>query len=269
MLSRSQAVETTPGETASINYDHSNNLHSTIGAELAFCEIMSLYSAKSILDVGCGIGTWLRAAIRHGISDVIGIDGVNISDADLLFPRCNFQLVDLTTDWVLGRRFDLVLCLEVAEHLDCRHARSLIKRLTDYGNVVVFSAAIPGQRGQNHVNCQWPAYWQNLFNDCGFVCSDALRWKIWNMASIEPWYRQNVMVCEFDSQRAGQEPRIQACVHPDMLTCMLNGSVASNFEEHVQRIESGALPLRWYAFSPIRAVACKFRRFVRWHEIQA
>ena len=46
--------------------------------------------------------------------------------------------------------------------------------------------------GQNHINCQWPAYWQALFNQSGFWCDDRIRWEIWTEADIEPWYRQRL-----------------------------------------------------------------------------
>jgi len=80
----------------------------------------------------------------------------------------------LTRSWDLKRKFDAVLCLEVAEHLDSAFAPTLIDALIKHGNLIYFSAACPGQTGQHHVNCQWPVYWQQLFNERGFACEDDL-----------------------------------------------------------------------------------------------
>jgi hypothetical protein len=53
-------------------------------------------------------------------------------------------------------RFDLALCLEVAEHLPAAAGDSLVRRLASVGARILFSAAIPGQGGRNHVNEKWP-----------------------------------------------------------------------------------------------------------------
>ena len=66
------------------------------------------------------------------------------------------------------------------------------------------------------MNCQWPEYWQLLFNARGYVCDDAFRWEIRNIQEIEPWYRQNIFIAKLSPKLAGHEPRIRAVVNPDM-----------------------------------------------------
>jgi hypothetical protein len=66
--------------------------------------------------------------------------------------------------------------------------------LTKSSDIVAFSAAVPGQGGTRHINEQWPAYWAERFAAQGFGCFDVLRPRIWNDASIEPWYRQNIFL---------------------------------------------------------------------------
>jgi 2-polyprenyl-3-methyl-5-hydroxy-6-metoxy-1,4-benzoquinol methylase len=101
-----------------IHYDHNRNQHSTIGAESALPQIFYDWRPKSILDVGCGTGTWMKAALNIGIRDVFGIDGVEVREYDFLVEGSRRAIIDLTTAWSVGRRFDAVLCLEVAEHLN-------------------------------------------------------------------------------------------------------------------------------------------------------
>ncbi len=182
-----------------VPYNHSQNTHSINGARAALPVLFASGIPESLLDVGCGTATWLWAAINFGVRSVFGIDGVELSADQLHVGKENVRQQDLTQSWQLGRRFDAVFCLEVAEHLDTVFAPVLIDSLVTHGDQIYFSAACPGQVGEHHVNCQWPVYWQQLFNDRGFVCDDSLRWRIWDDPRIEPWYRQNLFLAQAQS----------------------------------------------------------------------
>jgi 2-polyprenyl-3-methyl-5-hydroxy-6-metoxy-1,4-benzoquinol methylase len=112
-----------------IDYDHALNTHSLDGPQHVFANLFPGALPSSVLDVGCGIGTWLRAALDAGVPDVLGIDGINIPSDKLLIPAASFTVRDLTKPIDLGRRFDLVICLEVAEHLEFEQAEVLIRTL--------------------------------------------------------------------------------------------------------------------------------------------
>src|SRR5215469_10241866 len=141
-----------------INYDHSRNIHGIEGPESVFRVLLSEGLPSSVLDVGCGTGTWLRAALKCGLEDVIGIDGVEIPIDSMLLPPRYFICANLTKPIDLGRQFGAVLCLEVAEHLPEDCAPTLVESLIRHSDCVIFSAACPNQTGQNHINCQWPEY---------------------------------------------------------------------------------------------------------------
>ena len=200
-----------------VDYDHGCNLHTVAGACAALPLLLGDLRPQSLVDVGCGTGTWLRAALDLGIADICGLDGVRLPTEALHVPEDRIWICDLQGGWGLDRKFDLVLCLEVAEHLPPESAEALVEKLTGCGNRIFFSAANPWQPGQHHVNCQWPAYWQALFNRRGFGCRDSLRWKIWEEARVEPWYRQNLFLAEKDEFAAGKEPRIPGVIHPDYM----------------------------------------------------
>src|SRR5262245_37110575 len=108
-----------------IVFDHSKNQHSLAGAKAALPHIFGDRYPRNMLDVGCWVGTWLRAAMDYGISDICGLDGVGLDQDQLLFPPALFRQQDLTKRWDLGRRFDCVLCLEVGEHLPPDSATTL------------------------------------------------------------------------------------------------------------------------------------------------
>jgi len=169
----------------------------------------------SLLDFGCGTGSWLRAAASLGLADLVGLDAVELS-ADLLVCDKSFiKLVDLDSIIDFGRRFDVVLSLEVAEHLPQESAHNLIRTITSHADLCLFSVAIPFQNGQYHINCQWPSYWQAIFNKHGFMCSDDIRPIMWDM-DVDPWYKQNIFRAH-RSSCAGTEGRILSLVHRDML----------------------------------------------------
>jgi len=245
----------------SIKHKHSPQIHTVTGPAAALPLLLSDERQSSLLDVGCGTGTWLKAAIEFGIFDVYGVDGVEIPPNELHIPIEKIQQLDLTRPWNLHKRFDVALCLEVAEHLNGTSAPILIDALIKHADRIYFSAACPGQSGQHHVNCQWPAYWQKLFNDRGYVCSDSARWRIWEDTRIEAWYRQNMFVARRDAAAAGHEPRIKEIVHPEMLSLVLPET--ERFESHVKRIEDGHMELMWYLKTPMFAFSKKFKRKLR------
>ena len=118
---------------------------------------------RSVVDVECGTGGWLAEFNRHGAQEIMGLDGPWVPKAQLLIPQDRFQVVELGEPIRLGRRFDLVVSLEVAEHLPAARAETFVGSLVGLGDVILFSAAIPYQGGENHLNEQWPDYWARLF----------------------------------------------------------------------------------------------------------
>jgi hypothetical protein len=128
------------------------------------------------------------------VADVIGVDGVYVDRKTLAIPADNFLAWDLEKPLRLARRFDLVMSLEVAEHLPEACAETFVASLTSLGDVVLFSAAIPGQGGTHHVNEQWPEYWTELFGKHGFVVIDCIRHRVWDNTAVCPCYAQNVLL---------------------------------------------------------------------------
>lgn len=148
----------------------------------------------SILDVGCGAGAWLAAYLECGAADVVGVDGHYVQPGQLLFDPARFRATDVSRPFHLGRRFDLVQCLEVAEHLDPAASVALVDNLVAHAPIVVFSAAPPGQGGEHHINERPYGYWRDLFAERGYELFDFLRPKIRYCDGVEHWYRYNMLV---------------------------------------------------------------------------
>lgn len=162
------------------------------------------FAPSSLVDVGCGEGWLTEAFAEHGVERTLGVDGPWVTEA---------TTVDLTKPpYPKLERFDLAVCLEVAEHVPAQHADRLVKWLVSLAPTVVFSAAIPGQGGAGHVNEQWPGYWVKKFARYGFAASGALRSQLWADERVEPWYRQNLLV--FGDLRGLPEDGCPPIVHP-------------------------------------------------------
>lgn len=155
--------------------------------------VLHYVQPQSVIDVGCGIGTWLSVFKEHGVKKIYGVDGLWVHKGSLLIPQGCFQALNLEEPLRLEIKADLAISLEVAEHLPARCAENFLDSLVRLAPVVLFSAAVPFQGGTHHLNEQWPEYWAHLFAQRGYAVIDCLRPKIWNNNNILVWYRQNLL----------------------------------------------------------------------------
>jgi len=130
-----------------------------MSAEAIVPHVIRLTQPGSVVDVGCGTGTWLSVFKRHGIEEICGIDGDYVERTNLEIPSKCFIAADLKQSVSMSQKFDLVVSIEVAEHIPPQNANVYIESLVGLGPVILFSAAIPFQGGIEHVNEQWPDYW--------------------------------------------------------------------------------------------------------------
>lgn len=192
----------------------------TADASVVLNILRQYHDFKSMLDVGCGTGTWLSVAKNKcGVVDIQGVDASKHDGSQFHIPSVNYLQQDLSVPLQLHRTYDLVICLEVAEHLPEGSADRLIKSLVTHGAVVLFSAAIPGQGGQNHINEQWQSYWEQLFAAEGYKSLDLIRPAIWQNPEVLPWYKQNMLLYVKNSHELAQryESTVQTdLVHPEI-----------------------------------------------------
>lgn len=151
--------------------------------------LLELPDQARILDVGCGEGWWADGFAQAGYF-VTGVDSGDTGQRPDTFQFLERNLMETLPTG----RWDLVVSLEVAEHLRQRRAVSFVRELCERADMVLFSAARPGQGGTGHVNEQPIGYWAELFEDQGFSVSGALRWHLWGNPDIENWYQQNMLV---------------------------------------------------------------------------
>lgn len=155
----------------------------------------------SVVDFGCGDGSFLRWFHEAGAEQLTGIDA-NGPDAWAAPVMGQHIRADLTQPIRLPVRSDLALCLEVAEHLPASAAGVLVDSLCAASDRIVFSAAPPGQGGTGHINERPMQYWRDLFACRGYVLQDLFRHRL--SSAVSPWYRANTYL----AVRRGREVRI-------------------------------------------------------------
>ncbi|WP_413513785.1 methyltransferase domain-containing protein [Myroides odoratus] len=177
-------------------YFHAEYLHKDVrSAEIILALVHELLTVNSAVDVGCGLGAWLSVLMNQGIDDVLGIDGKHLPLDKILIPSEKILLNDLDVSFPkITRRYDLAICLEVAEHLKPESAEKLVRYLTDVSDTILFSAAVPYQGGINHINEQWIEFWQEKFEVLDFEYHDCIREYIWNNNQVKWWYKQNCFI---------------------------------------------------------------------------
>ena len=195
--------------------DYAEWLHGSLeSARVTVPIVVEAVSPRSVVDVGCGLGAWLVAFRDAGVVDVVGVDGPWVATASLLIPPERFVAADLRAPVELGRRFDLALCLEVAQILAREHADGLVSTLAGLADVVLFSAAIPGQGGIEHRNEQWPAYWAERFATVGFAATDPFRLPLWEKPDVKWWFAQNLL-CFARPDELARRPVLARAVCPE------------------------------------------------------
>ncbi len=182
------------------------------------CELLS---PGSVVDVGCGSAAWLEVFVAHGVEDVIGIDGPYVAPESLRIPPERFLGRDLSEPFALERTFDLAISLEAAHYVPAERAAAFVSSCAALSEAILFSSAIPHQKGGPGLNRQWPGYWCELFAEHGLVAIDWLRPLVWEDEGVDWWYAQNSILYLSAERLASLFPGRQAgalpLVHPGLL----------------------------------------------------
>jgi hypothetical protein len=162
-------------------------------------EVVKLLRPRSVVDIGCANGLWLRSFAENGVELTRGVDGPWVPRNKLRIAQESFAEYDLGkaslpyAPPLPETRYDLLISFELLEHLPGDRADALVDLMCSLSDTLLVSAAVPHQGGTGHVNEQWPDYWGARFSERGFVACDFLRPAVWNDERVAPWYRQNVI----------------------------------------------------------------------------
>lgn len=159
--------------------------------------LLKNFNIQSIIDIGCGSGIYLKEFLEKNI-EAIGYDGAQAALENSLVGD-KIKIHDLCQPLKLNKKFDLCLCVEVAEHLPEKYADTLIKTLVNLSDLIVFTAATPGQgpRSIGHINEQPHSYWIEKFKNYNFILEKELTEKIRKEMITEDvvwWITKNLMI---------------------------------------------------------------------------
>lgn len=209
-----------PGEVYEKEFFDRQSEGSYNSAKVILPLVQKIVNPVSVVDVGCGVGTWLKVLREKKVKNILGIDGDWVKEARPLIPEDNYRFQDLTKPLDIKGRYDLAMCLEVLEHLPDRVGRGIVKKLVSVSDFILFSTAIPGQTGSIHINERWQSYWADIFLKHGFVALDLIRPAVWDNPKVDFWYRQNTFLYVKKSlfsknkEWAAYLPKILNLVHP-------------------------------------------------------
>lgn len=152
----------------------------------------------SVIDYGCGAGWFLYYFKKAGINDIVGVEPneENSSVLDLSI-KDNVKFLDLTEQIYMDKQFDLAMNIEVAEHIDEKYADLVVENITRHTDLLIFSAATPGQGGYGHVNEQPFEYWVEKLNKINFNCDSKSTKKFRHYLKenkAKSWYINNISV---------------------------------------------------------------------------
>jgi len=160
------------------------------------------YAPHSVFDFGCGEGALLNAFQEANV-EACGCEG-SIHGVRRASPRTLVFQADLKRPVVLNRRFDLVTCIEVGEHLPKRAAPRLVASIAAAADRrVVFSASSPGERGDDHITLREPEWWAALFEGYGFRFDEPesrLLRRLFKEADAPEWLRFAIVLERYGSR---------------------------------------------------------------------
>jgi SAM-dependent methyltransferase len=185
-------------------------LSNSLSARAIIGLLMPHLSLTSVLDIGCATGTWLKEWKAAGITDVCGVDGSYVNRERLQIAPQEYKAWDLSQPFNLGRVFDLVQSLEVAEHLPATASDQFVTSLVAHATgLILFSAAPPGQGGEFHINERPYAYWRAQFREHGYRPFDFIRPHIVERFDISFWYRFNMLLYVRDDCHERLSPAVR------------------------------------------------------------
>lgn len=158
-----------PGLPEKIDYDQVYNEEKPFADRLAQWVKMYL-NPKEALDLGCGPGIHTYALNENEVP-CIGIDiDERVDEKNYLRQE---SLLDLNGKYTA----DLVICFEVAEHIDPTYNDEIVNQIYQSmksGSVLMFTAAQPGQGGVGHINNRHKSYWKNKFEQIGLIYDEQI-----------------------------------------------------------------------------------------------
>jgi len=147
-------------------------------------------ATNSVIDIGCGNGSYCKFFSSRGWSNVTGYEGTLTKN---VFYD-NIIEADFTKDCVTFPKTDIVLCLEVGEHIPQQFEQMFLGKISAaVGGLLILSWAVPGQSGLGHVNCRPNSYIKEELQKRGLIFCEEETLSL-RLASSIWWFANTIMV---------------------------------------------------------------------------
>ena len=168
------------------------------------CEkiLLSISPINTIVDLGCGLGAWTKAFEEMGVKDYWMIDHPTLSK-DKLLPTDKEKFIPCDLDKSIPQtiKADLIICIEVLEHFKLDRGLKIAKYLTECSDLILFSAAVPNQKGCGHLNEQNHEYWHSVFSGYGYDYFDDFKPELFNLIQEENFFHAQNLFLYYNKQR--------------------------------------------------------------------
>jgi SAM-dependent methyltransferase len=234
--------------------------------------VFDILKPKSVIDFGCGLGTWLLAFKQLGVKRIKGIDSQYINQKKLMIDIDEFEVYDLNLPYKTKEKFELAISLEVAEHLLPSSAEVFIESLTQSSDIVLFSAATPNKDvNPLHINEQKQSFWEAIFLKNNFIRVDCIRPYFWDNDKIKYWYRQNSFLyihhnilsssVVFNKLHQDNQNNPTDIIHPEMFE--VKGLEIEKLKANIQYLKETPLGLKEAFRNLIKAIIIKFKKWIK------
>lgn len=174
-------------------YVHDKSVHNLKDPKIIVEEILKHFSPKSVIDLWCGLGTFVKVFQDYWI-DAYWVNWEWVEKDKLFIDEKSLIIKNLEEFYDFWKKYDLAISLEVAEHIDEKYSDNFVKTLISCSDYIVFSAATSCQWWQNHVNEQRPEYREKKFNKYWYKFYDVFRHVFWDNKNIFWRYKQNMFL---------------------------------------------------------------------------
>jgi hypothetical protein len=198
-----QQTTNNPGQLYNkLDHKEQTTIFALKSARLILEILQEYFMPKSVIDIGCGAGVFLKCWQDMGVGELKGLDLYSSDFEELLISKDLLDIVDLNNFSVEKYpKYDMAISLEVAEHIQANSSKMFVKNLAELSDLILFSAAIPLQPGTAHINCRPIQFWVDLFNAVNFDCFDCIRSVAMKNKDIEWWYSQNILLFAKNQKR--------------------------------------------------------------------
>jgi len=160
--------------------------------------IYDKFKPKSVVDFGCGSGSYLYFFSKLGVNKLKGFEGSQKAIDLALIEKKYIDKCDITKKIELGETYDICICFEVAEHLHEGCVGVFLDNLCSSSATILFTAAPPDQGGRHHVNLKPMQYWIQKFGERHYhyqkSLTEELKKELNDIISALSWMKTNIMI---------------------------------------------------------------------------